>query len=281
MARNEEKHFGKLNRLILHKQREEERERNPPRPKLGALHTAADVKRWIPSIQREINFNLKQLAVPHYPERKIAEFGAEVDRLHFEYKRFIRRLKELDPSCKETPWQPRAYSRKRDRDHDEALPSFKRIHTPLLEAESSQTSSSTSDNATDFSDEPSSHSTSWNEAEAKTYRHEESTYTPPSGLSKELQDKPLEFKSVPRFCFTPDTHNWKGKDDTSTTLKKCLSSLPNLSYKSQDADLKNTLSGSVSKQDEERDTCSKESYLRTHKNVLGLDYGSNSSSDET
>ncbi|CAH1242939.1 Hypp7010 [Branchiostoma lanceolatum] len=84
---------------------------------MGSLYTAADVKRWIPSIQREINFNLKQLAVPHYPERKIVEFRAEVDRLHFKYKRFIRRLRELDPSCKETPWQPRVYSKKRDRDH--------------------------------------------------------------------------------------------------------------------------------------------------------------------
>ncbi|XP_078574941.1 uncharacterized protein LOC144861096 isoform X2 [Branchiostoma floridae x Branchiostoma japonicum] len=237
MARNEEKHFGKLNRLILQKQREEERQRNPPRPKLGSLHTAAEVKRWIPSIQKEIDFNLKQCAVPHYPEKKIAEFQAEVDRLHFEYKRFIRRLKELDPGCKEIPWQPRAYSKKREREEENRV---------------------------------------------NNYRHKESSDTmPPSSSSIELQDKPLDFKTVPRFGFKPDACSWEARDDMSSTLKKCLSALPNLSTTSQDSYKKNRLNCSEGRQEAGMDTSLKDSNLRRQRNVLGLDYESDSSSDET
>ncbi|XP_035699928.1 uncharacterized protein LOC118432451 isoform X1 [Branchiostoma floridae] len=282
MARNEEKHFGKLNRLILQKQREEERQRNPPRPKLGSLHTAAEVKRWIPSIQKEIDFNLKQCAVPHYPEKKIAEFQAEVDRLHFEYKRFVRRLKELDPGCKEIPWQPRAYSKKREREEDVTLPSFKKIHTPVLEAESSHPSSSLAENTTEFFEEPSSNTTScYAENRVKNYRHEESSDTmPPCSSSIELQDKPLDFKTVPRFGFKPDACSWEAKDDMSSTLKKCLSALPNLSTTSQDSYKKNRLNYSERRQEAGMDTSLKDSNLRRQRNVLGLDYESDSSSDE-
>ncbi|XP_029563280.1 uncharacterized protein si:dkey-86e18.1 isoform X1 [Salmo trutta] len=114
MARNEEKQLGKLNRLWLQKERDEGRIKDvhEPRPKLSTLSSASSIKKWIPSIKNEIEYYLQQSQLSHYPERKIAEFQLSIQGLEKEYKRFICKLKALDPTCKHQPWTPRAYTKR-------------------------------------------------------------------------------------------------------------------------------------------------------------------------
>ncbi|KAM5148799.1 uncharacterized protein ACMZJ9_012344 [Mantella aurantiaca] len=115
MARNEEKQLGRLNRLWLQRERDEGRVKqiSRNRPKLGALHSATDVKKWIPSIKHEIEYYLEQSQLSHYSERKIEEFQGKIEALKKEYQSFLWKLRRLDPSCKEHPWKPRGYTRKR------------------------------------------------------------------------------------------------------------------------------------------------------------------------
>ncbi|CAL1592892.1 unnamed protein product [Knipowitschia caucasica] len=134
MARNEEKQQGRLNRLWLQKEREEGRLKDvrETRPKLYTLHTAASVKKWIPSIKNEIEYYLQQSQLPHYPERKIAEFQLKIEALEKEYKSFITKLRVLDPSCKHQPWTPRAYCKRRA-DQPDSHNSVKKPHAALSE----------------------------------------------------------------------------------------------------------------------------------------------------
>ncbi|KAK7133353.1 hypothetical protein R3I94_015280 [Phoxinus phoxinus] len=115
MARNEEKQFGRLNRLWLQKEREEGRIKdvNVSRPKLASLNSVAAVTKWIPSIKKEIEYYLQQSQLSHYPERKIDEFRLHIEGLEREYKRYLKKLRTLDPSCKHKPWEPRAYTKRR------------------------------------------------------------------------------------------------------------------------------------------------------------------------
>ncbi|CAL8309142.1 unnamed protein product [Lota lota] len=142
MARNEEKQQGRLNRLWLQKERAEGRikDAQPPRPKLSTLNSASSVKKWIPSIKSEIEYYLQQSQLTHYPERKIAEFQLCIKELENQYKRFITKLRALDPTCKHKPWTPRAYSRKR-RDTRDSLPTtIKKQHCGWLEDNSGSVS---------------------------------------------------------------------------------------------------------------------------------------------
>ncbi|XP_062252361.1 uncharacterized protein si:dkey-86e18.1 isoform X2 [Platichthys flesus] len=120
MARNEEKQQGKLNRLWLQKEREEGRLRDAHerRPKLSTLNSASSVTKWIPSIKKEIEYYLQQSQLSHYPERKISEFQLCIEALEKEYKRFITKLRALDPSCKHKPWTPRGYCKRRAETRD-------------------------------------------------------------------------------------------------------------------------------------------------------------------
>ncbi|KAF3691137.1 hypothetical protein EXN66_Car006812 [Channa argus] len=115
MARNEEKQQGRLNRLWLQKEREEGRLKDvhERRPKLATLNSISSVKKWIPSIKNEIEYYLQQSQLSHYPERKIAEFKLHIEALEKEYKRFISKLRALDPPCKHKPWTPRAYCKRK------------------------------------------------------------------------------------------------------------------------------------------------------------------------
>ncbi|XP_051731876.1 uncharacterized protein si:dkey-86e18.1 [Ctenopharyngodon idella] len=115
MARNEEKQFGRLNRLWLQKEREEGRIKdvNVSRPKLATLNSVAAVKKWMPSIKKEIEYYLQQSQLSHYPERKIDEFRLHIEELEREYKRYLKKLRSLDPTCKHKPWEPRAYTKRR------------------------------------------------------------------------------------------------------------------------------------------------------------------------
>ncbi|KAL2089345.1 hypothetical protein ACEWY4_014033 [Coilia grayii] len=128
MARNEEKQYGKLNRLWLQKEKEEGRIKDVhSRPKLSTLNSVAAVKRWIPSIKDEIEYCLQQSQLSHYPERKIAEFKLHIEKLEKEYKCFLNKLRALDPAHKHHPWTPRAYTKRRCEVPD--APSGKRLCT--------------------------------------------------------------------------------------------------------------------------------------------------------
>ncbi|XP_029473980.1 uncharacterized protein LOC115099998 isoform X2 [Rhinatrema bivittatum] len=115
MARNQEKQYGRLNRLWLQRQKEDGhlKEIHQKRPKLSTLHSAAEVKKWIPSIKNEIEYYLEQSQLCHYSECKIQEFQENLEMLRKEYQSYLWRLRRLDPSCKEHPWKPRGYTRKR------------------------------------------------------------------------------------------------------------------------------------------------------------------------
>ncbi|KAJ7986580.1 hypothetical protein DPEC_G00341340 [Dallia pectoralis] len=119
MARNEEKQLGKLNRLWLQKERDEGRIKDfqQPRPKLSTLNSASAIKKWIPTIKSEIEYYLQQSQLSHYPERKIADFQLSIQGLEKEYKRFVCKLRALDPTCKHQPWTPRAYTKRRTDTH--------------------------------------------------------------------------------------------------------------------------------------------------------------------
>lgn len=56
---------------------------------------------------------VQQSQLSHYPERKIAEFKLHIEELEREYKRFLNKLRALDPSYKHHPWTPRAYTKRR------------------------------------------------------------------------------------------------------------------------------------------------------------------------
>ncbi|CAG5129245.1 unnamed protein product [Candidula unifasciata] len=113
MARNEEKQLARLNRLYLQQQKEEELKKRPPRPKLATLNTVEDIKKWLPTVVRDIDFYVKQMEVTCYPQHQIEEFELRIDRLRGEYKAFIRKLHQLEPDLKTTPWCDRPYAGKR------------------------------------------------------------------------------------------------------------------------------------------------------------------------
>ncbi|XP_046841390.1 uncharacterized protein LOC124435467 isoform X2 [Xenia sp. Carnegie-2017] len=116
MARNCEKKLIGLNRMYIKQQQEEESIKRPKRPPLKHLKSAQEVKKWIPSIKKELDYCLEQLsgARKHtYPENKIKEFEEKVIELEKEHKKFVQKVFELDPQTSGVPWQPRGYVSKR------------------------------------------------------------------------------------------------------------------------------------------------------------------------
>ena len=116
MARNCEKHFVGLNRVFLEEQWKREEELK--RPPLYKLQTAEEVRKWIPSISKEIDYCLRQLSGARghdYQESKKKEFEQRVQDLEKERKRFIQKVYQLDPTQKDkgVPWQPKSYVSKR------------------------------------------------------------------------------------------------------------------------------------------------------------------------
>ncbi|XP_059149471.1 uncharacterized protein LOC131936473 [Physella acuta] len=112
MARNEEKQLARLNRFYLSKQKEEEFKKRPPRPKLESLSTVYEIKKWLPSVMRDIEFYVKQMEVACYPDRQIKEFETRIDHLRGEYKAFVRKIRQLEPDLSATPWSDRPYAAK-------------------------------------------------------------------------------------------------------------------------------------------------------------------------
>lgn len=141
MARNEEKHFGRLNRLLLQKEREEYLEHHPKRPRLDSLQTPEEIIQWIPSIKADMNFYLKQSQVTCYCDQKVLELREKVNQFEKEYKAFLRRARQLSPKGLDAiPWTPRSY-KSTDEDSPVTVKGEKKefapIHTPVLELSSS------------------------------------------------------------------------------------------------------------------------------------------------
>ncbi|XP_067143760.1 uncharacterized protein [Centruroides vittatus] len=149
MARNEEKQYSRLNRLLLQQEREEYRKRNPKRPRLDNLNSVEEIKEWLPSIKRDLDFNLKQSEVTCYSEKKISEIQSNILQLEREFKSFVRKSKRLNPEMNCIPWTNRPYkSNKTDTKEDESQDlnqetskgnvlhdksTFIQIKTPILE----------------------------------------------------------------------------------------------------------------------------------------------------
>jgi hypothetical protein len=106
MARNEEKNLSELNRLWLAKQQELESTKET-RPPLWTLSSANEIRRWIPSLKREMFFCIRHLSgIRNYPQYKIKEFQERLERLRGEYKKWVRRCLELEPNQLVVPGEP-------------------------------------------------------------------------------------------------------------------------------------------------------------------------------
>ncbi|XP_062921038.1 uncharacterized protein si:dkey-86e18.1 [Mobula hypostoma] len=233
MARNEEKQLGKLNRLWLQREKEEGRLReiHQNRPKLSSLNSAIDVKKWIPSIKSEIEYYLQQSQLSHYSERKIKEFQDHIEELQKEYRCFLWKLRSLDPSHKEHPWKPRAYTRKRvpDINQQASLHSLKRPCMPqLIEAEVASHKYDIED-----SDEGSKRS------HLSPHISDGIIYDC-SVVNPDFQDQPLTFNSdrlPPRFSMHLTSKNSLGEPSHHLT-EILLSHLPNLQASSSHGTIK-------------------------------------------
>ncbi|XP_073449964.1 uncharacterized protein [Aquarana catesbeiana] len=219
MARNEEKQLGRLNRVWLQREREEGRVKDigSNRPKLGALHTATDVKKWIPSIKNEIEYYLEQSQLSHYSERKIGEFEGKIEALKKEYQSYLWKLRRLDPSCKDHPWKPRGYTRKRTADgkvpswvDTDETNSGKLLYTPVLSKKAKEEHRSDSEE----------------EAPEERVNKLQPPSPAPACIDPEVQDAPLLFnnaKSQPRDIWGRSAYN-TGGGETAKKLKDILMS---------------------------------------------------------
>ncbi|XP_042904870.1 uncharacterized protein [Parasteatoda tepidariorum] len=138
MARNEEKHYGRLNRLYLSAEKKKYEEAHPARPKLDSLHTVEEIKKWLPSIKRDIDFYLKKSQVTCYSDQHIAECGEKIVKLEREFKAFVRKIKQLSPDATDPiPWTSRGYKRKFNDDPVDVRDKseFEPIPCPILEQE--------------------------------------------------------------------------------------------------------------------------------------------------
>ncbi|XP_067845804.1 pre-mRNA-splicing factor ISY1 homolog isoform X2 [Heptranchias perlo] len=228
MARNEEKQLGKLNRLWLQREKEEGRLReiHQNRPKLPSLNSAVEVKKWIPSIKTEIEYYLQQSQLSHYSERKIKEFQDHIEELQEEYQRYLWKLRRLDPSHKEHPWKPRAYTRKRPPNTATqtisqlaTLHSLKRLCVPLSNKTDDVTHEYDSDKESDEG----------RERIHQSPRIPDGVIYDCSMVNPDFQDQPLTFnhaRVLPRFSMHLTPKNTSGKDSHHMT-KILLSQLPN------------------------------------------------------
>ncbi|XP_050995385.1 uncharacterized protein si:dkey-86e18.1 [Labeo rohita] len=227
MARNEEKQLGKLNRLWLQKEREEGRlqDVHVSRPKLATLNSVAAVKKWMPSIKKEIEYYLQQSQLSHYPERKIDEFRRHIEELEVEYKRYLKKLRSLDPTCKHKPWEPRAYAKRRqDPDSNQNTSKKLRLHSPSGPSSPSREQEDVNENTN--REEAGNHTSHTNIRELPTplARATTQAFDPPN------QDLPLCFdQSRLAVAVASSRVALAGQQqDTGTLTRVLLTGLPNL-----------------------------------------------------
>lgn len=109
MPRNKEAHLSGLNRMQLLRERQERAKKAPPRPALSQLKTAADVRKWLPNLQRDIEITLGLTKCVSYHDKKVSELYANLDRLQAELDGFLKKLQRLEGSAYVPPGQPRPY----------------------------------------------------------------------------------------------------------------------------------------------------------------------------
>ncbi|XP_076462380.1 uncharacterized protein LOC143294788 [Babylonia areolata] len=113
MARNEEKQLARLNRYYLEIQKQEELKKRPPRPRLDTLNTPRDLRKWLPTITRDIEFYVKQMEVTCYTDRKIEEFQDRIRQLRGEYRAYLQKLRVLEPELNAASWADRPYTNRK------------------------------------------------------------------------------------------------------------------------------------------------------------------------
>jgi len=121
MSRNSEKHLAGLNRVYLTKQWDKQKEGK--RPHIDTLTTATELRKWIPSIKKDLEYYLSQLCGVRkhsYTPEKIAEFEQKVNQLQSEHKRFVNKVLKLDPGQVGIPWEAKGYVSKRKRNNSGA-----------------------------------------------------------------------------------------------------------------------------------------------------------------
>ncbi|XP_043941463.1 uncharacterized protein LOC122813283 isoform X2 [Protopterus annectens] len=244
MARNHEKQYGKLNRLWLQKQKDD--------GLITDLHNR-------PRLQSQLL---------HYSERKIQEFQVYIEKLRKEYRRYLWKLRQLDPLYKEHPWKPRGYTRKRQtvqtmkaHNESEKVSSMKLIHTPVLSAESRE--AELSSEGEDYGDRDIKH-----DQHLKPETMNSAAVYSFCNLDPDVQDQPLSFnheRMPPTYVTlthaTPNTASVGPADKMTEVL---LSKLPNLQhFSNRTATESSTIPEVQNKQF---------SYLKqTGQNILGLE----------
>ncbi|KAJ1170447.1 hypothetical protein NDU88_002324 [Pleurodeles waltl] len=211
MARNQEKQLGRLNRLWLEKERQDGhlKDTHRNRPKLSTLNSATEVKKWIPSIKKEIEYFLEQSQLPHYSERKIEEFEEHIEKLRKDYQSHLWKLRRLDPSSKEHPWKPRGYTRKRPTDNltvgsDPDPKSIKLLRTPVLLSELKH------DTGLDQRSNQKEDELNFRLPEANS----SSALISCTSVDQDAQDKPLNFsnKMNPKYLWANSPYSTLGED---------------------------------------------------------------------
>ncbi|KAG9328247.1 hypothetical protein JZ751_015563 [Albula glossodonta] len=157
----------------------------------------------------------------HYPERKIAEFQQNIEELGEEYKRYIRKLRFLDPSCKHHPWTPRAYTKRRQEDGHQCA--AKRLCTTKSSGQPSQ-DSAVCDGFSRSRDDGS-------QASGQPLRLDSHLPSPPpvsstSGLPD--QDQPLSFNTTRMALKLAGSRSAPSSLHSAGMTHVLLSGLPNL-----------------------------------------------------
>lgn len=276
MARNHEKQYGKLNRLWLQKQKEDGLITDlHSRPRLSVLNSAAQVKKWIPTIKKEIEYYLEQSQLSHYSERKIQEFQEHIEKLRKEYRHYLWKLRQLDPSCKEHPWKPRGYTRKRQtaetlKAHNETEKvGCMKLCTPVLSAESREAELSSEEE--DYSD-----NNIKEDQRLKVETINSATVYNCCNLDPDVQDQPLSFnyEQMPRKYVTHGNSNSASVGPADKMAEVLLSKLPNL----QNFSNRTATESSTVPEVQNKQFC----YLskQTSQNILGLEcYSSSEDTD--
>uniref|UniRef100_H3A444 Si:dkey-86e18.1 n=2 Tax=Latimeria chalumnae TaxID=7897 RepID=H3A444_LATCH len=274
-ARNQEKHYGRLNRLWLQQERKvgHLRDVHGNRPRLSTLNSAAEVKKWIPSIKNEIEYYLQQSQLSHYSERKIQEFQEHLKKLQKEYQSSLWKLRQLDPSHKEHPWKPRGYTKKRpvieaaQTDPKTEEPGcVKRLCTPVLTNDRRKQNELNSDEEL------------YEEETSQEYLREEpnscATVYECTKVDSAVQNKPLVFnakKMLPK-CLGPIASNEAAVAKMNEMTNVLLSKLPNL--QSQTGNKTTDSIGGMQKNQIKRPES-----MGPKQNLLGLDCYSSSEED--
>ncbi|CAF0963014.1 unnamed protein product, partial [Didymodactylos carnosus] len=60
------------------------------------LNSVSEIRRWLPSIVRDIDINLAQTIVPCYTDEKVSQIYDKVSKLEYEHKCYKRKLAQLE-----------------------------------------------------------------------------------------------------------------------------------------------------------------------------------------